>query len=160
MKEVFPKILKEGLRGHNTHVNPKKALLGLDADSARKVPCEHVHSCWDQLYHIVFWQDIVLEAVRGKEVDWSETHGKDWPTPESILDTSKWDELVERFFNGLEEADEILDNTNLLQSMPAWSEAPVAKAMLVLAQHNSYHLGQIVVARQALRIWPPPEESD
>ncbi len=159
MKEMVSNILKEGFHGHNTHVSPKKALLGLDADSARKVPCDRVHSCWEQLYHIVFWQDLVLEEVRGNVVDWTETHGKDWPKPESILDSSGWNKLVERFFKGLAEAEELLDTLDLQKPIPSWNDHPAFKAMLVLAQHNSYHIGQIVVARQALKTWPPPDEA-
>ncbi|MGY5853587.1 MAG: DinB family protein [Candidatus Thorarchaeota archaeon] len=158
MKDIVTQILKQGLRGHNTHMSPRRVFLGLDVDSARLVPGEGAHSCLDQLFHIVFWQDLVLEVARGKKVDWAETHGKDWPTETHLLDNSLWDSLLERFELGLKQADDILDNDDLTKPMPAWSDAPVAKAMLVLAQHNSYHLGQIVLARQVLKKWPPPEE--
>ena len=49
MNDIIANILKQGMRGHNTHVTPRKALDGLVADHAGVVPGENIHSCWDQL---------------------------------------------------------------------------------------------------------------
>jgi uncharacterized damage-inducible protein DinB len=43
--------------------------------------------------------------------------------------------------------------------LPAMASYTVADAMMHLAQHNAHHLGQIVILRQALGAWPPPEGS-
>ena len=35
----------------------------------------------------------------------------------------------------------------------------IGDALMHLAQHNAYHLGQIVMLRQMLGVWPPPKDS-
>jgi uncharacterized damage-inducible protein DinB len=156
LKDITNEILKKGLRGHNSHVSPLKAITGLDAEIARKRPSKKAHSIWDILHHIVLWQDKTLEAIRGGDVDWTEAHAMEWPSGESLVKDSEWEILRERFDKGLTIA-ELLDTTDLSVILPAWSDENAAKAFMVLVQHNSYHIGQIVVLREILGVWPPKE---
>lgn len=158
MNDITIEILKKGIRGHNSHVDPLKAISGLDADTARKRPSQKAHSIWDILHHIVLWQEKTLEAIRGEDVDWTEAHKMEWPSGESLAHDAEWDDLKERFDKGLSIAEELLDTTDLSVILPAWSDENAAKAFMVLVQHNSYHLGQIVVLREILGVWPPKEK--
>ena len=158
MKDITIEILKKGLRGHNSHVAPLKAITGLDAEIARKRPSKKAHSIWDILHHIVLWQDKTLEAIQGGDVDWTEAHEMEWPSVESIAKDDEWDVLSERFEKGLTIAEELLDTTDLSVKLSAWSDESAAKAFMVLVQHNSYHIGQIVILREILGVWPPMEE--
>ena len=90
MEEKMVNRLISSFRGKDTHVDPLKALKGLSAVDARSEPTQGVHSIWLNLYHIVFWHKITLDAVRGTETDWKSIQGKDWLTPEEMKDDSKW----------------------------------------------------------------------
>ncbi|MFX1535161.1 MAG: DinB family protein [Promethearchaeota archaeon] len=160
MEELMVNRLIKCFRGKDTHVDPLKALKGLDAADARNEPAQGIHSIWANLYHIVFWYNIALDAVRGIDTDWKSLQGKDWLTPEEMKDDSKWTELVASFGQSIEEAKKVLETSDVSQSMPSWGGMSVVEAMLIIAQHNSYHIGQIVITRQLMGRWPPPENAE
>lgn len=155
--DVVEQALKRGIRGKHTHIDPLKAIEGLTADTARKVPENGTHSCWHLLHHIVYWQELMLSALRGEKVNWPKNNDASWPTKTTIEETENWNELVKQFERGLAEAEEHVQKIESFENLPAWPKVPPFTAILVLSQHNSFHLGEIVATRQALGIWPPPE---
>ncbi|MDH4214313.1 MAG: DinB family protein [Candidatus Thorarchaeota archaeon] len=148
---------KRGLRGKHTHMDPLKALEGLTPENARMVPSKGTHSCWHILYHIVYWQELMLTAIKGEEVDWPKNNEESWPTNKLLERSKDWVKLVEKFENGLNEAENLTRTLESTEDLPAWPKVPPFAAFLVLAQHNSFHIGEIVATRQALGIWPPPD---
>ena len=147
-------ILSRGLAGHDAHIAPSKVVQNLAHRQAVEIAEGQAHSAWELLYHIVFWQDLCLRAIAGKRVDWKAAEGEEWPTP-ALQDEQRGEELCEQFLAGIEEAERLVQTRDLQTALESWGDAPVAKAFLVLIQHNSYHLGQIVSVRRALGQWPP-----
>ncbi len=157
MFEVMTNSFKRGLRGKGTHLDPLKALDGFTPETARMIPNNGTHSCWHILYHIVYWQDFMLAALRGEQVDWPKNNEESWPTSKMIENQEDWMGLIEKFENGLIEAESLTSKLESTKDLPAWPKVPPFAAFLVLIQHNSYHIGEIVATRQALGLWPPPE---
>ena len=157
MEEVTHRILLEAVRGRGTHIDPLKALRGLLPEQARKKPAPDLHSVWETLYHMVFWQNLIFDAVEGKKVDWKAAEGNDWPSREYLAVETNWPDLLAEFEMGLAEAERLVQERELTDSIPSWPKASLAKAFLVLVQHSSYHLGQIVTCRRDLGFWPPSD---
>lgn len=154
MRDPLIKAIVNGLHGKNTHLEPKKAVEGLISTSARNKPDSEFHSCWDILHHIVVWQEGILQAIKGNKVDWKDiARNYNWPTTELLSDDSNFPNLVKKFENGLTEVEELAKTVDLHKAMPAWDDAPVIQAFIVLLQHNSYHLGQIIAVRKILGDW-------
>ena len=99
MKDMIVSIMKSGLHGKHTHVDPMKATRGLDAKGARLSP-DGTHSSWAILYHIVKWQDATVEALRGTEVNWKEVSATDWPTEDEMIYLSPRYLLIVFAFDG------------------------------------------------------------
>jgi uncharacterized damage-inducible protein DinB len=150
MKEKLGKALAAGLYGKGTHAESLKIVDGISDEHAKERIAENVHSSFEQLFHIVFWQDLCLKAARLEEVEWPKDDKPGWPT-ESTTDT--WHDLVIRFKSGLEEARTLSLENDLAAPMASWANFPVFSSLIILAQHNSYHLGQIVVNRLAQGTW-------
>ncbi|MHA1943215.1 MAG: DinB family protein [Candidatus Thorarchaeota archaeon] len=147
--------LKNSLSGKHIHIAPMKALENLSPEMAAKVPENSEHSCWHILHHIVFWQDLMIEALRGNnEVKWPDKNQLSWPT-EISKDENEWTALVERFKTGLDEGYKMTENIDSQDDLPAWPKVPTFRALMVFGQHNAYHIGEIVATRQALGYWPP-----
>jgi hypothetical protein len=157
MIERLEKSLKNGLRGRHTHLDPLKAVQGLTAETARIIPEKGEHSCWHQLYHVVFWQHLMLGALRKESVDWPKNNATSWPTDEQLKKDADWDALVEKFEIGLIEADSMTKSIDSMDDLPAWPKVPPFAAYLVLIQHNAFHIGELTATRQALGLWPPPD---
>jgi uncharacterized damage-inducible protein DinB len=135
-----------------------KALENLNAQMAAEHPANSEHSCWQILGHIVFWQDLMLEALRKKQkVAWPKNNEPSWATEVTKKDKD-WLKLVERFKSGLDEALEMSEDIESQEPLPAWPKVPAYQALMVFGQHNAYHMGQIVATRQALGYWPPSED--
>lgn len=158
MEDILVKIIKDSFMGKNTHYNTLEALRGLSAKDARAKPSPETRSIWETLYHIVFWHNIILELIQGAEVDWKALQGKDWPKPDKMNVDSEWDVLCRAFAIAIDQAKDLLEKEPLIKPTPGWTDGTVVKAMMVLAQHNSYHIGQIVTTRRLLGKWPPPKE--
>ena len=157
MFEALEKSIKGGLKGNHIHMTPLKALEGLTAETARTLPSKGEHSCWHILHHIVFWQDLMLSALRKESVNWPKNNEVSWPSDDQLKKDDDWVALVESFKKGLEESDGLTNTIESMDDLPAWPKVPPFAALMVLIQHNAFHFGEIVATRQALGIWPPPE---
>ncbi|MHA2224320.1 MAG: hypothetical protein ACXAC8_03910 [Candidatus Hodarchaeales archaeon] len=65
------------------------------------------------------------------------------------------DNLISRFERGLIEVGKLIETTDFVKSIPSWETEPSIRVLIILLQHNSYHIGQIVSVRQFLGCWPP-----
>ena len=85
-----------------------------------------------------------------------------WPAASA----DDWPRLVEAFGADLKHAVEVSENPAKLDAKitPAIEFPPLAnhtirEALAHIAQHNAHHLGQIVILRQLIGQWPPPQGS-
>jgi uncharacterized damage-inducible protein DinB len=156
MQAHLIKAISSGLEGKWTHLDPKKAFVGLTPTIARKKPSANTHSCWELLHHIVIWQDTLIRHIQGETLDWNDIETKDnWPTTESMKDDSNFSTLLSRFESGLKEASTLLESVDFLKTSEGFPELSTIKLFIVLLQHTSYHIGQIIAVRQYLGDWPP-----
>jgi hypothetical protein len=158
MLDIMTASLKNSLSGKHIHVNPMTALENLTAEMASEIPEQSEHSCWHILHHIVFWQDLMLEALRGNEkVDWPKNNEPSWSVV-ITKDEKDWKDLVDRFKAGYEEGYKMTEEVESMEALPSWPKVPAFRALMVFGQHNAYHIGEIVATRQALGYWPPSED--
>ncbi len=157
MTEFVSTALKQGLIAFHIHPDPEKALKGLTPDivTTRVEGC--THSIWDLIHHNLFWLDMTIEALEDKEIDWERSKTENWPDASVKVDKKQLDDYIKRFQKGIERISELADTVDLNSGMSSWPKATKMWAILMIAQHNSYHIGQIVTIRQILSCWPPDE---
>jgi len=160
MTDVARTTLKQGLIAFHIHSAPKKVLKDISSDIAVKRMNSSTHTIWELLSHLVFWQDITIEAIEEKEVDWSRSKTENWPEPIDSITHEELDALSKRFLAGIERLTSLADEAELSSGMPSWPKGTKHWAFQMIAQHNSYHLGQIVIIRQLLSDWPPLESPE
>ena len=121
------------------------------------------HTIYEELWHITFWQQVTLDWVHGIETPFPVQPSAGFPA-KSDVDLEPWNQLRQRFFDGLEQAAAVAgDDKKHPQQIrcPSRPGAPV-RIMTVreqlesLAAHNAYHFGRIVLLRQLCSAWPPP----
>ncbi|UCE13649.1 MAG: DinB family protein [Candidatus Heimdallarchaeota archaeon] len=156
MKDLLINAISSGFQGEWTHIDPMKALAGLSASTAKKKSNSIPHSCWELLHHIVIWQDIIIRQIKGEKLNWNEIEQENnWPTREVMDDDSNWWNLVTKFKQGKEEAATLLMDGDFAKISSGFPELTTIKLYLVLLQHTSYHIGQLITIRQILGDWPP-----
>lgn len=156
--ESFRQSLLNGLRGRGSHVSPEVAFEGLDWNFAGRVPQKSLHSIWQVLNHLVYWQKFSLTLLRDGTPD-TPLHASDtWTDEVGPPDEHEWSTTLNAFLIGINEVIDLM--TDLHQPVAARPGRSRGEVIGMLVGHNSYHLGQVVLLRQMLGIWPPTSGGD
>jgi hypothetical protein len=143
--EVLRPAIKSILYGTHAHIDPRKVLHEITPKIARRKLTDNAHSCWQLLYHMNYWQDVVVRAYDGDESTKEANDQDSWPKPKQMKNDSDWTALVNRFEGGLEQLATIAEERDLMQTCATWPDAPLLYNLMVEVAHNSYHLGQMVL---------------
>lgn len=143
---------------------PRRQIVsGLTLEQVTKRPSAHLHSIYEEMWHLVSWQHIVVHRDEERFAGWEAgerfpparaTTMEDWP-PEPAATMDDWSELVDRFFADLEKAYEWAASQERLD-MEVDPGVTMEDVLHSLAVHSSYHFGKIVALRQMMGAWPPP----
>jgi len=157
MDQALRDKLIASVGGRGEHVAPAVALEELTAAQARRRPSKKLATIWDELAHVVFWQELTLEIVRGAHPQPPEHAAGGWPPiPAGRGAVKAWEALRDRFLAGVAELEEIARTRDLEAPVGGDAKSTLGELLLGIANHNSYHLGQIVSLRRLIGAWPPP----
>jgi uncharacterized damage-inducible protein DinB len=142
------------------HMPPAQVLSDIAEAHATTRPANAPHSIAEIVAHLDFWQNWILHRVHGQADPMVQQAALGWPS----VQTGQWDTLRSRFLTGLQQAAELSTGNVSLPlhppiEFPAMAEYTIGDALQHVAMHNSHHLGQVVLLRQMLGIWPPPAGS-
>ena len=149
----FREALERALTGEGAHVGVSKTLDGLDWERAGSRPAGSPHTAFQIVNHLAFWQEHALAWLAGEKPPTPAHDADSWPGPERPADPAAWEEAVARFSAGLERLRGHAAEDDLAARRGPKS---VLYILQIVAAHNSYHLGQVVLLRQQLGDWPPP----
>jgi hypothetical protein len=152
---VVREHLAKLLAGREAHVDWTAALKGLPEKLRGQRPDGAPHSAWEILEHARIAQRDILEFSRNpKHVspDWPSGYWPNAPAPPSAAD---WDKSLNAFHRDLETlVDLVMDpKTDLAAPIPHGSGQTILREALLVADHNSYHLGQFLLLRRLLGSW-------
>jgi hypothetical protein len=147
--------LTKSLGGGQAFVPYKKALEGIKPELRNKKPNEKLHSIYQELEHMrLAQQDLLYYAIDDdwESPDWPEGF---WPDPDKKLTDAEWDKTVKGFFSDQEKVVKLVNDPNIdLQSIiPGSDEYTYLREIIIIIEHNAYHLGKILDIRKALGNW-------
>lgn len=140
----------------DAHVGFDAAVAGL-APSQRGVrPPGLPFSAWELLEHLRITQADILDFCANpsyEERKWPDDY---WPDSEAPPSDDAWDRSIAGFRRDREElrrlgADSGLD---LFARIPHGTGQTYLRELLLVADHNAYHVGQLVAVRRLLGAWP------
>jgi hypothetical protein len=113
------------------------------------------HSAWMLLEHLRLAQWDILEFSRNskhKSPEWPKGY---WPKTEAPPSTAAWNKSVQQFRKDLKAMQNLVANlkTDLYARVPWGDGQTVLREALLLADHNAYHIGQLVDLRRLLGDW-------
>ena len=140
----------------HAHIPPIFALEQLDgADAERRLPGAP-HSIAEIVAHMAFWQEWFVSRASGIDEPMPTPAARGWPD----VNAGSWSVVHARFVSGLEAAAALEPNADRPLAppiaFPPLAGYTVRDALVHIAQHNSHHLGQVVLLRQIMGLWPPP----
>lgn len=146
------------LKGGGAHVHFMDALDGFPEGKYGTFADALPHTGWQLLEHARMAQwDIVDFSKNPKHVSPDFPAGY-WPKTPAPPSAKAWDESAAAFQRDLQEMVRLVQDprTDLFAKIPHGQGQSILREALVLADHNSYHLGQLVDLRRALGAWPEP----
>jgi uncharacterized damage-inducible protein DinB len=158
--------LEQVLIGDSAHSPPATILEDLASEAAHGEVPGAPRTIYEELWHIVFWQQMTLDWIRGVETAYPVHASAGFPTAGDGAQED-WDQLRRRFFATNEEAAAAALDTNRLDVEVRCPSRPgmptrvmtVREQLESLGAHNAYHFGRIVLLRQLQGLWPPPSGS-
>ncbi len=148
--------LLELLRGGNAHMDFDEAVDRFPLKYANAQPPNSDYTPWRLLEHMRIAQWDILEFVRNPRhvsPSWPEGY---WPDEGEKADLKKWEKSVRSFRRELRAMQAIVRNpkTSLLSDLPHAAGYTVLREVLVLADHNGFHMGEFAMMRQVMKTWP------
>lgn len=131
----------------------KKILSGLTLEQVVIKPAPLLHTIYDELWHMAWWQHIVIN----NDTEMDKLFQKEAFPKTQAASQQEWDELVKKFLADLDKIMEFTRSREALNETAA-DGATVEDYLYCLLIHNSYHLGKIVSLRQMINAWPPENE--
>jgi hypothetical protein len=144
------------LRDGGAHLDFDAAIADLPADLRGAKPAGLPHTPWRLLEHMRIAQWDILEFSRNpKHVSPKFPDGY-WPQGDAPPDADDWDRSVASFRADLRAMQDLVADpaTDLFAPIPHGQGQTILREALLVADHNAYHLGQLVTVRRLLGAWP------
>jgi hypothetical protein len=139
------------LNGDGAHLDFETAIKDL-LPSARGKQVGGLHSPWEILEHLRIAQRDILESIQDSKHVSPDFPVGYWPNGASPSSERAWNKSADAFradFRALVELVET-ESTDLLAPLPNSDGQPVLRKALSAADHNAYHLGQLLLLKQLL----------
>lgn len=134
------------------HADLRSVLKDFPANLRGRSPAGAPHTPWQLLEHIRLAQwDILNFSIDADHISPKFPEGY-WPKTEKPPDAKAWDKSVRQVFRDFNAMCKLVRDPkrDLLARIPHGTGQTLLREALVLADHNAYHLGQIVMVRRTL----------
>ncbi|MGB8888090.1 MAG: DinB family protein [Candidatus Korobacteraceae bacterium] len=140
---------------NEAHADFSSAVADFPAKLRGQVPKGFPHSAWQLLEHIriALWDMVEFSHnAKHKSPKWPEGY---WPKDPAPPSEEAWEQSVSAVQENLETMRKLIGDPkhDLLAPIPHGSGQTLLREALLIADHNAYHLGQLVLVRRALGAW-------
>jgi hypothetical protein len=151
LREELVKLLKGG----GAHAPFSEAVGDFPAELRGRKPGGAPHTAWELLEHLRIAQWDMLEFSRNSKHESPEWPDGYWPASAEPPDTAAWDGSVAAFRKDGEEMQKLVADpqSDLLTPFPWAKGQTLLREALQVADHNAYHIGELVFLRRLLGSW-------
>ena len=151
LRQQLAKFLDWG----EAHADLSAAVAEFPPELCGRVPEGFPHSAWQLLEHIriALWDIVAFSrGSKHKSPPWPDGY---WPKAPAPPSEESWQQSIEAIKELLEEMRELIADPkrDLLAPIPRGTGQTLLRELLLVADHNAYHLGQLVLVRRALGAW-------
>lgn len=143
------------LIGGNAHMTFEQAVADFPPEHFNTKPPNVTYTPWHILEHLRIAQWDILEFIRNPEYispEWPEGY---WPDPTEMIDQEGWENTNNAFLSDLGSLRDIVKDpeTDLYAEIPHAPGYTIFREILVVSDHNAYHIGEFGVLRQVMGTW-------
>jgi len=145
------------LTWQDAHVSYDAAVTGMPAPLRGVTPPGLPYSAWQLLEHMRLTQLDILEFCRNPEYQEMAWPADYWPKRPEPPDDEAWDRSVAGYLTDRDAlvqlaSDQALD---VFAVIAHGTGQTYLRELLLVADHNAYHVGELVLVRRLLGSWPP-----
>jgi uncharacterized damage-inducible protein DinB len=143
------------LTARQAHATFDDAIAGLPADLRGVQPDGLPYSVWEQVEHMRIAQRDILDFCVDPSYEQPAWPDDYWPEAAAPPDDDAWDAAVQGFRDDLAAMCDLVRDpeTDLYAVVPNGDEQTYLREAMLVADHNAYHVGQIVAVRRELGAW-------
>jgi len=143
------------LAGGGAHADFDSAIANIPEKVRGTRPAAAPHSPWEILEHMRIAQWDILEFSRNPNHVSPEFDAGYWPQTPAPPSAAAWEESVRAFRADLDGMRALVtdEKTDLFARIPHGDGQTILREALLVADHNAYHLGQLVLVRRLLGAW-------
>ena len=143
------------LGGGGAHAKFEDVVRNLPAKLRGTKPAKFPHSLWMLLEHLRLAQWDILEFSRNAKHISPEWPGGYWPKTGAPPNAAAWNRSIQQFRRDLKALQRLVANskTDLFARIPWGDGQTILREALLVADHNAYHLAQLVDVRRMLGAW-------
>lgn len=144
------------LTWEDAHVSYDAAVKDLVPELRGKKPENAAYSPWQVLEHLRLTQFDILDFCRNpnyQEREWPKDY---WPEAAEPSSDDAWDASIRSYHRDRAEMVKLAEDesVDLFAKIPHGSGQTYLREILLVADHNAYHVGGLVVLRRQLGAWP------
>lgn len=149
------KHLIELLHGGSAHASFDDAVADLPPALRGKRPAHAPFTPWRLVEHMRLAQRDILDFSRGPDhesPDWPEGY---WPPHDAPPNAAAWDRSLAKFREDQHALVQLVRDRHrkLLEPFPWGAGQTLAREVMLAADHNAYHIAQLILVRRLLGAW-------
>ncbi len=153
--KILRKNLLELLSGGNAHLDFDKAVSKLPPKLRGAKPAGQPHTPWRLVEHMRIAQWDILEFCKNpkhKSPKWPDEY---WPDGDAPPSGAAWKKCISEFKADLKAMKKMVADpeADLFTPIPGGDGQTLLREALLVADHNAYHLGELVIIRRLLGAW-------
>jgi uncharacterized damage-inducible protein DinB len=151
LREHLAKLLDWG----DAHARVDDAIEGIPARLRGVVPKGDAHSAWQLLEHLRIAQHDILDFSRNPDYEEMDSMEKLWPPTVAPPSPAAWTASVAALRRDRAALKRLAKDAkvDLFARIPHGSGQTYLRELILAADHNAYHAGQLVALRKRLGIW-------
>jgi hypothetical protein len=143
------------LIGGNAHMTFEQAVAEFPTEHFNTKPINVTYTPWHILEHLRIAQWDILEFIRNPDHVSPQWPVGYWPHPDESTDQEGWDKTISSFLSNLGSLRNIIKDPDidLYAPIPHAADYTIFREILVVSDHNAYHIGEFAILRQVMGTW-------
>ena len=147
--------LAELLEHSHAHMSFEEAVAEYPMERINALFPNGNYSAWHLLEHLRLSQWDILDFIRNphyQELAWPEDY---WPARDQQATPADWQRTIRDFLADQQSLRAIImdPQTDLWAPIPQGAGQTIAREIMVVADHNAYHIGEFAIMRQIMGTW-------
>ncbi|HET9660124.1 MAG TPA: DinB family protein [Thermomicrobiales bacterium] len=151
LRQQLSDLLKTG----NAHMSFEDAVANFPENKINHHPQNVDYSFWHLVEHLRITQKDILDYLNDpnyEEIAWPRDY---WPAPDATTDQAGWNASIVAFTADRDQLIAIVENpaTDLTAPVPSSADHTILREILIVTDHNAYHIGELGILRQVDNAW-------